>query len=268
MSLIITVSTSEGIIMASDSRATYDKTDCIDNHSIISHGVHFTNTAYKTFLCDNRIGISTCGSGNIRGKSIASHIENYINNEYSEQDTVEMTAQKLLTFFSNMPHTEPVVFHVAGYDRKDERDVCRMYRVVTIPQIRQLAIEDTCGAQWDGESGILTRLMKSSFITPLENVVVSEKIKAISLDETGSEIETEHNDYMLIPKTAQHSPEMAIAWDLMTLQDGIDFAVYAIKTTIDTMRFQLTAKTVGEPIDILVIKPNESKWIKHKELHA
>ena len=73
---------------------------------------------------------------------------------------------------------------------------------------------------------------------------------------------------MLIPSSSQQHSEMEIAWDLMTLQDGIDFAEYAIKTTIDTMRFQMAPKTVGNPIDILIIKPNGAKWIKHKELHA
>lgn len=63
-------------------------------------------------------------------------------------------------------------------------------------------------------------------------------------------------------------PELDIAWNLMTLQDGIDFAEYAIKTTIDTMKFQIASKTVGGPIDILVIKPNGAQWIQRKELHA
>jgi hypothetical protein len=55
----------------------------------------------------------------------------------------------------------------------------------------------------------------------------------------------------------------------MTLQDAIDFAVYAVRTTIETMRFQQKEKTVGGPIDILVIKPNEvPTWIKRKELSS
>lgn len=57
-----------------------------------------------------------------------------------------------------------------------------------------------------------------------------------------------------------------IAWDLMSLQDAIHFAKYAIETTIQTMQFQSVAKTVGGPIDILTITPNGAKWIKHKKL--
>jgi hypothetical protein len=52
----------------------------------------------------------------------------------------------------------------------------------------------------------------------------------------------------------------------MTVQDAIDFAVYAIRTTIDTMRFQARAKNVGGNIDVLLLKPNQDpQWIKKKE---
>ena len=33
-----------------------------------------------------------------------------------------------------------------------------------------------------------------------------------------------------------------IVWDAMILQDAIDFSIYAIRTTIDTMRFQARQK--------------------------
>lgn len=54
----------------------------------------------------------------------------------------------------------------------------------------------------------------------------------------------------------------------MTLQDAIDFSIYAIRTTIDTMRFQARPKTVGGPIDVLLISPEEAKFIQKKELHG
>ena len=63
-------------------------------------------------------------------------------------------------------------------------------------------------------------------------------------------------------------PAYGIPFEMFTLQDAIDFAIYAIKTTADTMRFQLRNKTVGGPIDVLVIKPSEAFWVKRKELHV
>ena len=57
-----------------------------------------------------------------------------------------------------------------------------------------------------------------------------------------------------------------ILWQYFTLQDAVDFARYAVKTTIDTMRFQRRVKTVGGAIDILVIKPTEAFWIEKRQL--
>ena len=59
-----------------------------------------------------------------------------------------------------------------------------------------------------------------------------------------------------------------IIWDAMPLQDAIDFAVFAVKTTIDTIRFQARPKTVGGPIDVLILTPEGTQWIKKKELHG
>ena len=268
MSLIVTVCTSEGLVMASDSRSTYNRTESNQTTKTIKYGIHFSDTTYKTFMCDERIGISTCGNGTICGKSIASHIESYINNEYSKSDSISDTAQKILNFFSAMPHTEPVIFHVAGYDKENGQDVFRLYRVITIAQINQLAIDNYCGVQWDGEASILTRIMKNGYVVPERKVERPQEIQIVSRDGQDAKKEESRFDCMLIPNTAQRHPEMDIAWSLMTLQDGIEFAEYAIKTTIDTMRFQMAPKTVGNPIDILIIKPDGAKWIKHKELHA
>jgi hypothetical protein len=57
-----------------------------------------------------------------------------------------------------------------------------------------------------------------------------------------------------------------IIWDAMALQDAIDFSIYGIRTTIDTIRFQARPKNVGGPIDVLVITPDKSIWIQKKEL--
>ncbi len=54
----------------------------------------------------------------------------------------------------------------------------------------------------------------------------------------------------------------------MTLQDAIDFSIFSISTTTNTMRFQARAKTVGGPIDVLLVTPNHIKWIQRKEFHG
>ena len=58
MSFIITVYTNEGIIMASDSRTTYSNQTVLPNGEIRHNfGVQITDTTYKTFICNLRIGL-------------------------------------------------------------------------------------------------------------------------------------------------------------------------------------------------------------------
>ena len=63
-----------------------------------------------------------------------------------------------------------------------------------------------------------------------------------------------------------HKPQ--VIWDAMALQDAVDFSIYAIRTTIDTIRFQARPKTVGGAIDVMVIGPEGESWIQRKELKA
>ena len=61
-------------------------------------------------------------------------------------------------------------------------------------------------------------------------------------------------------------PFFGVPFEFFTLQDAIDFAFYGIRSTIDTIRFQGREKTVGGPIDVLVITPDSSSWIAQKQL--
>jgi len=61
-------------------------------------------------------------------------------------------------------------------------------------------------------------------------------------------------------------PHFGIPFKFFTLQDAIDFAVFAVRSTIEAIRLQPRPKTVGGPIDVLVIKPENAFWVQRKEL--
>ena len=61
-------------------------------------------------------------------------------------------------------------------------------------------------------------------------------------------------------------PVEDILWGYFTLQDAVDFARYAVETTIQTMRFKNVIETVGGAVDILVITPDETKWLQKESL--
>lgn len=252
MSLIITIHIGEGIVMASDSRTTFNSQDFTplpDGKGAIitnNQGIHYSDTTFKTFVTDNDIGISTCGVAAINQKPIAGFIENFINSKMNIDIDVEDVPALILQYFRNFVPIPDVVFHIAGYSRKEGILSQKLYRVF-VSQNSIDEIDTTLqGAAWNGETEILSRIVNSLWV----------QLKTIDKD-TGKEI-TQYNELKAPP----------IPWSFLSLQDSIDFATYAINTTIETMRFQQRLKTVGGPIDILIIKPNGHQWISHKKLHV
>ena len=222
--------------MASDSRTTYTTTKKLsDGNTEKSIGIQITDTTYKTFKCNSRIALSTCGTASINDMPIAGYIEDFITSKVTENSKVEEVSEELLAFFSKYSPKPNVNFIVAGYNESDNKQhICRVF--VGDGTITNEST-NTPGALWDGETDILKRLVKDVAIKTSAGTYADLKF---------------YN----------------IGFNFFTLQDAIDFAQYAVDSTIKTMYFQNRVKTVGGPIDILVIKPNGAFWVQRKELHA
>ena len=236
MSFIISVYTNEGIIMASDSRTTYTSTINNPDGTVERHvGIQTTDTTYKTFLCQSRIGISTCGAADINGVPITGYIEDFITKETNAESTVETVAQGLLQYFSKFNPLPATIFVVAGYTQPDlNRQIMRVF--VSEKLIVPVDSSEP-GAAWNGEVDIFTKLVSPVAVK----------------NSDGS-----YNDLL----------SFGTGFNFFTLQDAINYAEYAVDVTIKTMFFQDRLKTVGGPIDILAIKPTGGFWIQRKELHA
>lgn len=62
--------------------------------------------------------------------------------------------------------------------------------------------------------------------------------------------------------------QVAIAWQLMNLQDAVDITRHLIRTTIDQMKFEARIPTVGGPIETITATPIRCKFLFRKELHS
>lgn len=78
MSFLIAVYVNEGIVLASDRRTTYNRTETINGSLVQKIGLHTTNSTEKTFLCPNGAGISTCGDASLLGKPLTGYIKEVI----------------------------------------------------------------------------------------------------------------------------------------------------------------------------------------------
>ena len=244
MSLVIAVYVPEGIVLASDSRQSVTiEGQNTEGKSFKIETVN-SDAITKTFLLERQqVGISNFGLDLLGGVSIASHIKRFIEEELTSEDDVETVSRKLVDYFRKSFPDANTGFHVAGYKKEGKVSIPHIYscHISRDAVERKNAKPDGSliyNAAWSGQIDIL-----ASILTPV-----------IIKDDKGN-------------KKAIRTPAPVI-WDAMALQDAIDFSIYAIRTTIDTMRFQARQKNVGGPIDVLVLTPDEARWIQHKELHG
>ena len=237
MSFIIAVHVKEGIVLASDSRQTCSITVHEDNLTVKKIGTRISDTVDKTFLCPHNIGISTCGDASIKGTPIGGYIEEFIRTRINETTDIENVPNMLIDYFSSTPETPNANFLIAGYRLENGEKVQKVCWLNVLS--KEISPIDTSsqGAKWGGETGTLSKIIQDTFMR----------------DGNGNELP-------LGPTS--------ISWNLFTLQDAIDFALYAVDVTIKTMHYSDQVETVGGPIDILVIKPDSAFWIQHKTLHA
>jgi hypothetical protein len=240
VSLVVTVYVREGIVMAADSRLTLNAKEQQGDTAVVNLSVAQSDSSYKLFLTPGGLGISTCGEADIQGVPIAGYIDSFIRSDLGAGSLgVRETAQRLLDHFAAFKPVPNTQFHVAGYAKAGE-DLQQEVWVVNMAssELSQANQPGQQGASWGGEGDILSRLIQP----------------VAQLDESGAIV--------------QAFPHHPIPWQFFTLQDAIDFAVFAVRSTIDAIRLQPRAKTVGGPIDVLVIRPDGARWIQRKELHV
>ncbi len=239
MSFIITLYVREGIVMASDSRLTLSSRQQQGEREIIQMGIGLSDSTYKTFLTLNNIGISVFGAPEVRGVPITGYIESFISDEvYRHNHAVDEVPQALVDYFRHIEPEADTGFLVAGYKPGEQGAEQHVWEaLVKLGRVTRINQPNQWGAAWRGVTDIVARLI----------MPVSVR------DNEGN------------PQQLAHFP---IQWGFFTLQDAIDYAQYAVKVTADTMRFHPRPKTVGGPIDVLVIKPEAAFWVKYKELQA
>jgi hypothetical protein len=226
--------------MASDSRLSLDVPQKGPQGQSVLLIVGQSDSNYKTFLTPTNVGISTYGAADIKGVPIAGYVESFINDiVVPKKLEVDQVAQEILKHFQGFTPPPATTFHVAGYKAQKPSSDQQVWVVeVAKGSAQMINPPGLQGVSWGGETDILARLVQPTG----------------QLDSSG--------------KVVVQFPVYEIPWGFFTLQDAIDFAIFAIRSTIDAIRFQPRAKTVGGPIDVLVIKPTEVMWIQRKALRA
>lgn len=234
MSFVITVYVPTGIVMASDSRQsiTIERKDP-NGKQLPPIETVSSDFVYKTFLLDKQsVGIHVWGETLLGKVTTESHMKRFSEESLADIDDVLSIPRKLIDFFRKDYPKADTAFHIAGYKTLERKTTPYVYRC----HVGKNEIERTnqhpkskqtvYGASWGGQIDIVNSLLQ-----PSEGKLVAPVI-----------------------------------WEAMTIQDAVDFAIYAVRTTIDTMRFQARPKNVGGPIDVLLLLPDEPPvWIQRKK---
>jgi hypothetical protein len=237
MSFVITVYVPAGIVMASDSRQSITiegKTP--DGKPLPKIETVSSDFVYKTYLLGRqRVGINSFGEALLGKINTESHIRRFSEEVLDDDDDVTTIPRKLVDFLRRDFPQADSAFHLAGFKRAEKKSVPYVFfcHVGKDKVQRQNVAPDSenvvYGATWGGQADVIASLVQ--------------------------------------PTQAQ--PKPPIIWDAMTIQDAIDFAIYAVRTTIDTMRFQARPKNVGGPVDVLLVSPDEPpRWIQRKEFRG
>ncbi len=251
MSLVITTFVPEGIVMASDSRQVITiETKSPDGKSLKKIETINSDNVYKTFLLPRfnksidpifQVGVNSFGQDLLGGISTSSHIKRFVEEKLKDEDSVTTIPKKLVNFFRKDFPTADTGFHVVGYKKEDKKSIPYVYYCHVGKNIfnqRKNVKPDgslNYGATWSGQIDVLAGILQPPSLT-------GPKGKALTMK------------------------KYPIIWGAMSLQDAVDFSIYAIRTTIDIIRFQARSKNVGGHIDVLVITPEGAKWIQRKEL--
>ncbi len=242
MSFVVTVYVPEAIIMASDSRQSItiqrQAPDGTKTQPVETVGSDFV---YKTFsLSKQGVGISTFGEFVLGRITIESYVKRFQEEILGDGDDVLSVSQKLLEFFHKKFPDANTAFHIAGFKKEAKISVPHVYHCqVAKNEMKRLNTksgtnEVAYGTSWGGQCDVMAGILSPSHLVSPDG-------------------------------KAQPVVKAPVVWDAMPIQDAIDFAIYAVRTTIDTIRFQARPKNVGGPIDVLLLTPEKTSWIQRKE---
>jgi hypothetical protein len=258
MTIIVGITTPDGIILASDSRMTRETED---GHRILSE------SSQKVFEVSG-YGVAMAGIAFIADHTIAGLMDQFLA-QVTEDDrkTVDTFADALGAFFDRRfaawfeeagesfdvaESGYPLMFFVAGYDDEGIGHI----RHVLIPGPER------------GEESPDTTLPET--IRGGQTDVIDRLLHGVDWDKAAipkAAISDEVRDRLQSVGYNELAP--------ITVQDGIDYASFLIRTTIDMQRF--SDGTIGDPglvpgcggpLQILVVEQGRTRWAAKLELRV
>jgi len=257
VTIIIGITTPDGVVLASDSRTTQSQGE---SHRVVS------DNAQKVFKVGG-FGVATSGIAFIGNDTIAGLMDQFLSElEDGAANEVGAFSDALAAFFDErfMRQVEAegaswdpeengwvLTFLVAGYD---DAGIGHIIEVTAPGKGRGDYSPNTTaqGVIWRGQTDVIQRMIKGvdwSGLGAFEGEIQKDVVEHLNSLE-----------YMSIFP--------------ITVQDAIDYGSFLVKATIDMQRFSdgtLLAPGLvpgcGGPLQILAVERSEAKWVSDPTLH-
>jgi hypothetical protein len=267
VTLAIAVATADGIVVAADSRTTFNPTD--QPQRVLSD---FTHKVFRVGNC----AVATYGFAFLLGRNVAGHMATLAGQVANDDLPPNEMAERIKGYFGDLleqhfaagnderppPGGDVLGFLVGGY----EGPSARVYDV-TLPTAGIMCVTpDGVGAGWRGQTDVLARVLFGLDLGSVDLVLRDKRgrLKA--------------RDTALLQRLSDLSPltQYIVLFDGMNLQDAVDFAFFAIRTTIDVQRltYGIAGKPgswpgVGGPIEIAAVTALDGfSWVQQTVLHG
>ncbi|OED30825.1 hypothetical protein [Methanosphaera sp. WGK6] len=303
MTLIVNITTPEGIVMASDSRQTQRSTSQMTRIS--------TNNAYKLFAINNRILVGTAGLAffadntgvqknvskyvedycnstnqkNLTVKEIATQLHAYLNKKYPWEQQLEMSAQQLkidaqhngAQVLSLEKVNDAIDFRIKQPNGRIEEGHLNAEPInLLVSGFNKNGLSETYELCIPGKVILKRKTNDFGCVWIGQGDLVARMIigydkKIMNTPIFQKVLATTPQDELI---KQLRGVEYTIPWPLLTLQDAIDLAVFLIKSTEMIQRFadgtnmdNGEIQGVGGPIDVAVITQEDGiQWIKRKQI--
>lgn len=232
MSLIVAVYVPTGIALSGDSRTTGTRSNTVPDPQnpaasiTVQTSIVLSDAATKVFLLFGRYGVGTFGDALVNNMPIAHYVEQF-------------EAQKAAAGPPNT--TQAVADALLAYFRS----------LQPVPNVGFVV------AGYDGTDPWTLSVDVANNRTQRHNVQANTGALDYGILRGG---DTDVANRLL------SNPQNMPAFQVMNLQDAVDFSRHLIRSTIDQLRFEPRFPTVGGDIDTLVVKSTGAEFLVQKKL--
>jgi hypothetical protein len=265
VTIALVLKVNEGIVIAADSATTM----IIRDPSGAQNVANVYNNANKIFNLHKGlpIGAMTWGQGNIGSSSISMvakdmrksfHDEidegSYLINGVADRVHDQLIRDRYDLEFPLASERPPMGFLVAGYSSDDSGAHVYVLQAGDGSDGKPVEIlaGDSGGASWWGQPEAISRIL-NGFSLDTPQAVVNLNV-GLDLSQAYQFVQDLQGQVA--------APLFSVA---MPIQDAIDLAEFLVHATIQFVRFQPGALTVGGPIEIAAVTKHEGfKWVSRK----